>query len=160
MAVKETAEKAIEDARAEAERVAAEQAVQAAIDGNPYYSEDVPLTPELQMVTYEACQDQDVPYHIALGLMDVESDFDEDALNPDSLCYGLCQINPEYWPAGLCPADNIRQGMEILRIYLDGHGQDMDVALTCYHAGHDTGDRDYAAAVLSDASKWADVVGC
>lgn len=149
-----------EAARLEAERVAAEQAkVQACIDANPYYSDSVPLSAELQLVLYEACQEHDIPYRIGLGLIDVESDFDENALNPDTLCYGLCQINPEYWPADLGPADNVRKGMEILRIYLDSHGQDMTVALTCYHAGHDNGDRTYADAVFSDASKWAIEIG-
>lgn len=155
------AEMEAEAARLEAER-AAEQArarARACIDANPYYSEAVPLTAELQLALYESCQERDIPYQIGLGLIDVESDFDEDALNPDSLCYGLCQINPEYWPAGLGPADNIRQGMEILRIYLDGHGQDMAVALTCYHAGHDNDDRTYSDAVFSDAAKWAAEVG-
>lgn len=126
---------------------------------NPWYSDAVPLSAELQAVLYEACTVRNIPYHVALGLIDVESDFDENALNPESLCYGLCQINPEYWPADLSPADNIRQGMKILRIYLDQEGQDMDVALTCYHGGHDYGSRDYADAVMSDADKWAAVIG-
>lgn len=121
-------------------------------------SPDVPLSDDLQTVLHEATIEHDIPYCIALGLIQLESSFQTDALNEETLCYGLCQINPAYWPADLDPAGNIRQGMYILRYYLNRYDQDMDKALTAYHAGHDTGDRDYAGTVKYYASQWSEII--
>ena len=69
-------------------------------------------------------------------------------------CYGLLQINPQYFPSGLTPAENIEAGMEYLGSLIDRYG-DLGAALTAYNAGSDTGDRTYASAVLEAAEKWA-----
>lgn len=119
----------------------------------------IPLSRDLQAVLAKAVTDKNIDYIVALGLIDVESDFDPYALNEDTGCYGLCQINPDYWPADLDPAGNIRQGMHILRYNLDRYHQDIYAALTGYNAGHDTGGRSYAKEVLDEAAKWAGILG-
>lgn len=115
------------------------------------YNPEIPLSPELQAVLLDACWENDVPVALALGLIEVESGFQEDAVSPEG-CYGLCQLNPRYFPDKLPPADNIRYGVSHLGRLLEQYG---DVAaLTAYNAGYDTGYRGYANAVLSAAARW------
>lgn len=45
--------------------------------------------------------------------MEVESRFRVDAVSREG-CYGLCQLNPRFFPDKLSPADNIRSGIEHL----------------------------------------------
>lgn len=115
------------------------------------YDPAVPLSPELQVALYEACREADVPVSLALGLIEVESRFDPQADN--GKCYGLCQLNRDYFPDKLSPADNIREGVAYLGRLLERCG-DPAAALTAYNAGHDTGARDYANAVLKAAERW------
>jgi len=113
--------------------------------------EDVPLDRELQEVLGAACEEHGVPVHLALGLIEVESRFQPEADN--GLCYGLCQLNKRYYPDDLTPAGNIQAGMAHLGGLLDRYG-DAAAALTAYNAGHDTGSRTYANAVLAAAEHW------
>jgi len=115
------------------------------------YSPDIPLSPELQGALRQACDIYQVPECLALGLIEVESRFDPDADNGQ--CYGLCQLNRDYFQDKLSPADNIRAGVEYLGRLLKQYG-DMAAALTSYNAGHDTGYRGYANAVLAAAERW------
>lgn len=93
-----------------------------------------------------------MPYHVALGLIEVESGFNLEAVSPAG-CYGLCQINPQYFPIGLTPAENIEAGMEYLGSLIDRYG-DLGAALTVYNSGSDTGDREYAGKVMAAAERW------
>lgn len=112
---------------------------------------EVPLTAELQETLRALCDQNDIPYHLALGLIETESSFDPDADN--GLCYGLMQLNRDYFPADLSPAENIRAGIEYLADQL-GRYETVEAALCGYNAGHDTGARDYANAVLAAAERW------
>lgn len=93
----------------------------------------------------------DCAYHVALGLIWVESRFQPDADNGTS--YGLCQLNRDYFPDKLTPAENIWAGMEYLGSLIDQYG-DLGAALCAYHDGHDTGHRRYSTAVLEAAENW------
>ena len=115
------------------------------------YREDVPLDQELQTALREACEENGVPVALALGLIETESRFDPAADN--GLCYGLCQLNRRYYSDGLSPEENIRAGVAHLGELLVRH-EDPAAALTAYNAGHDTGSRTYANAVLGAAEKW------
>lgn len=117
-----------------------------------WYREDVPLSRELQEALYLACEEQGIDYAVGLGLIEVESTFRENAVSRTG-CYGLCQLSPKYFPKNLTPAENIRTGMEYLGYQLGRYGT-IEAALTAYHAGHDTGNRRYANAVISAAEKW------
>lgn len=117
-----------------------------------YFREDVPLDYSLQDHLHTACEASNVPYHVALGLIEVESGFDPEAVSPAG-CYGLCQLNPQYFPSGLTPAENIEAGMEYLGSLIDQYG-DLGAALCAYHDGHDTGRRGYSNAVLEATERW------
>lgn len=115
------------------------------------YDPEIPLSPELQAVLLDACRENDVPVALALGQIEVESGFRQDADN--GISYGLCQLNKRYFPDELSPADNIRFGMRHLGGLLDQY-DDTAAALTAYNAGYDTGYRGYANAVLAAAERW------
>ena len=129
----------------EAERVEAALAVQG------YLRDDVPLPYELQDVLQTECERCGIDYALALGLIETESGFDPEADN--GLCYGLMQLNRDYFPADLSPAENIQAGIEYLAYQL-GRYETVEAALCGYNAGHDTGARDYANAVLAAAERW------
>ena len=116
------------------------------------YNPDIPLTVELQAALYAACEEHDVPVTLALGLIQVESGFDVDAVS-DRGCYGLMQLNPKYFPADLSPADNLWAGITWLSCLLEQY-EDTGAVLTSYNAGYDTGDRAFAEAVMAEAEYW------
>lgn len=118
---------------------------------SPYiYDQTIPLSAELQAALCEACDENDVPVALVLGVIHVESLFQVDADNGQ--CYGLMQLNRKYFPDKLSPSDNLRVGIEYLGRLMKQYG-DTAAALTAYNAGHDTGRRAYANAVL-DAAEW------
>lgn len=113
----------------------------------------VPLAADLQEVLWAECQEHNIEYELALGLIEVESTFRTDAVSYVG-CYGLMQLNPQYFPSNLSPADNIRYGVEFLAEKLDQYAGDVGAALTAYNAGHDTGNREYAEKVMAAAGRW------
>lgn len=120
------------------------------------YDPAIPLSPPLQKVLHQVCAEADVPVPLALGLIEVESGFEPYADNGQ--CYGLCQINRNYFPDKLPPADNIRAGIDYLGRLLAQYGN-AKTALTVYNAGYDTGNRGYADAVLEAMERWECTVG-
>ena len=68
------------------------------------------------------------------------------------------QLNRDYFPSDLPAGENIRYGMEYLGRLLAQYDT-IEAALTAYNAGHDTGSRVYANAVLAAAEKWRRVDG-
>lgn len=127
--------------------------IEAALLEQGYYREDVPLDDLIQDVLQTKCREHGIPYHIALGLIYVESRFDPEAVSAAG-CYGLCQLNPEYFPSGLTPAQNVATGMDYLAYQIKRYDGDLEAALTAYNAGHDTGNRAYANAVMEAAEEW------
>ena len=71
--------------------------IESALVEQGYFREDVPLSFEIQDALHTACDANGIPYHVALGLIETESDFNPDALSTSG-CYGLAQLNPEYIP--------------------------------------------------------------
>ncbi len=122
------------------------------LKASDYLRDDVPMSYELQAVLHDACEEYGVPYELALGVIQVESNFCADA--DGGSCYGLMQLNTGFFPAGLEPGDNIRAGVKFLGELLDRY-RDAGAALTAYNAGHDTGNRRYAKAVLRAAEGWS-----
>ena len=116
------------------------------------YREDIPLSRELQAVLYEVCGANDVAPCLALGVIWAESRFDPEADN--GLCYGYMGLNRNYYPSDLTPAENIQAGVIHLAVQLERYGGDIQVALTAYNAGYDTGSRTYARKVLDASEKW------
>ena len=121
----------------------------------PAYNPVVPLSEDLQFILLDTRAENGVDPAIALGLIEVESGFDPSADN--GLCYGLMQLNRRYFPSGLPAGENIQYGLEYLGELLARYGT-VEAALTAYNAGHDTGSRVYANAVLAAAAAWRDII--
>lgn len=119
-----------------------------------YYLPECELSPQLQKAVYNACNDTGIPFGVALGLIEVESEFNPYAVNAKSGCYGLCQLHPKYFPTDLSPEENIETGIKYLARIYGNNGGDMEKALTIYYAGHDNGSRRYAKKVLQAAAIW------
>ena len=92
-----------------------------------------------------------MPLCLALGLIEVESGFDAEAVSPKG-CYGLTQLNPKFFPSGLSAEENVQTGLAHLGDLLAQY--DTMTALTIYNAGRDTGDREYANKVMETAWAW------
>lgn len=114
--------------------------------------EDLELSEGLQKVVFESTTAFNVDYYTMLGLIQVESRFNPDAVNSRTGAYGLCQLNPKYFPSGLSYSDNIWKGTEYLSQLIQKYQGDIMAALTAYNAGNDTGNREYAMSVMAAAN--------
>lgn len=115
------------------------------------YHNPTPLSDELFRAVDAAADTYNVPLCLALGLIEVESGFDAEAVSPKG-CYGLTQLNPRYFPAGLSAEENVQTGLAHLGDLLAQY--DTMTALTIYNAGRDTGGREYAHKVMEAARAW------
>ena len=115
------------------------------------YHNPTPLSDELFRAVDAAADTYNVPLCLALGLIEVESGFDAEAVSPKG-CYGLTQLNPQYFPAGLSAEENVQTSLAHLGSLLERY--DTMTALTIYNAGRDTGDREYANKVMEVAWAW------
>ena len=115
------------------------------------YRVDVPLAPELQSALRAACEESGVPVSLALGLIEAESAFDPEVVSSKG-AYGLCQLNPRYFPDDLTPAENIAAGIGWLGGLLERY-EDPAAALRAYNLGYDDGDRQFADAVVAAAER-------
>lgn len=130
------------------------------------YSDEIPLSNGWQCFTQDTCRRYGIDYALMLGLMDVESDFVEDA--DSGWAYGLCQIGyiNEDAMADLCldiytNQGNIEAACVILSDYLSRYTTEQ--ALICYNEG-EYGAADtfadgiystkYSRSVLESAEKW------
>lgn len=111
-----------------------------------------PLTDEEWATLLEVCENNRIAPSVALGLIQVESGFNPLAVSSGG-CYGYCQLNPQYFPSGLSPEDNIRYGINYLGACILRH-DNLEAGLTAYNAGYDTGARGYANRVLATAEEW------
>lgn len=116
-----------------------------------WYIESLPLDKQLQKVVFDAACENGVDYFTALGLIQVESNFRVDAVNPVTGCRGLCQLNPVYFPGDYTPEENVRVGMEYPGQLLETYHGDVQAALWAFNRGYDDGARGYSNAVLSVA---------
>ena len=115
------------------------------------YHNPTPLSDELFAAVDAAADTYHVPLCLALGLIEVESGFDAEAVSPKG-CYGLTQLNPKFFPSGLSAEENVQTGLAHLGSLLERY--DTMTALTIYNAGRDTGDREYANKVMEAAWAW------
>lgn len=115
------------------------------------YRNPTPLSDELFRAVDAAADTYNVPLCLALGIIEVESGFDAEAVSPKG-CYGLTQLNPKFFPSGLSAEENVQTGLAHLGSLLERY--DTMTALTIYNAGRDTGDREYANKVLDAAWAW------
>ena len=99
----------------------------------PYLSQ-IDLSEELQTFTFALCEELDVSYPLVLGVMEVESRFQTDALlrTQGAEMIGLMQINSRYAPAHCDkygvddpydPQDNIAIGVHLLQELIARNGE-------------------------------------
>ncbi len=118
-----------------------------------YLSDSIPLSYTVQEALYQACCIHGVPYGLALGVIETESDFHTDVVS-SSGAYGLMQIMDRWYHSRwMTPEENVQKGVEILGYHYSRYGN-WPAALTAYNAGHDTGGRSYANRVLQNAQHW------
>lgn len=120
-----------------------------------WYIETVPLEPELQRALWDACGEFGIDYHLALAVIEQETDF-RNLCGDGGQSIGYFQVQPRWW-AGLMeeigvddltdPVDNFRGGCAILAQLLGQYGGSVEDALTAYNTGR-PGRSEYARAVM------------
>lgn len=142
------------------------------IPANLIVSEGNALSPELQKIMREKCEEYGVPYALALALADQETRFDPDAVSSTN-DYGLMQINSINFEwlqeRGIDPLTyegNIEAGVLILSKAISRYG-DYGLALMAYNCGDtgakrlwdaDTYSTKYSREVLERYNKWVQIV--
>ena len=125
-----------------------------------YLREDIPLSYELQSMLYGACLEFEVPYELALAVIEQETNF-RNVTGDDGASVGFMQIQERWW-SGLMeeigardltdPEDNFRTGCAIIRKLMDKHGSVED-ALTAYNRGK-PGHSKYSRDVMERMQKY------
>lgn len=139
---------------------------------NLIVSEGNALSPELQKIMQEKCEEYGVPYALALALADQETRFDPDAVSGTN-DYGLMQINKINFEwlreRGIDPLTyegNIEAGVLILSKAINRYG-DYGLALMAYNCGNTGAKRlwdagtystKYSREVLERYNKWVQIV--
>lgn len=134
--------------------------ITAALVENGYFSDAIPLSYELQDVLRTACSEFDVPYHLALAVMEQETHFrmiDGDG----GSAIGYFQVWPKWWSwlaeeigADMYdPVGNIRTGCAVIRYLLDQTDNDIEAALGKYNKRST-----YPAEVIARMDRWEEVV--
>ena len=125
-----------------------------------YLREDIPMSYELQAMLYGACLEFEVPYELALAVVEQETNF-QNVTGDDGASVGFMQIQERWW-SGLMeeigardltdPEDNFRTGCAIIRKLMDKHGSVED-ALTAYNRGK-PGQSKYSRDVMERMQKY------
>ena len=151
-----------------------EPPVEAEEDAPSYLSDAIPLDHDTQVRVMGWCEEYEVPYSVALAVIEAESSFRPDAENGS--CYGYMQINSinKSWllqEIGVTdltdPLQNLHSGIYMLGDLYDKYG-DWHKALVCYNCG-ETGaynhyfsqgltSSGYSRHVMELEAKWAEVV--
>ena len=125
-----------------------------------YLRDDIPLDYATQMLLYGACLEFEVPYELALAVIEQETNF-RNVTGDDGASVGFMQIQERWW-SGLMeeigasdltdPEDNFRTGCAIIRKLMDKHGSVED-ALTAYNRGK-PGQSKYSRDVMERMQKY------
>lgn len=130
------------------------------------HDDDIPLTYEEQDWLQAACEEFDVPYALALGLIEKETTF-RNIISDNGASAGYMQIQQKWhWDRMerlgvtdlLEPNGNFRVGCDFLA-ELYAKYNDWNMALTVYNMGHNPGYiTDYAKDVMENYAHWQEVV--
>lgn len=131
-----------------------------------HYCDSIPLTYEEQDWLRAACEEFNIPYALALGLIEKETEF-RNLIGDDGASAGYMQIQKKWhWNrmerlgvADLMePSGNFRVGCNFLT-ELYAKYNDWSLVLTVYNRGHDPGYiTDYAKDVMENYAHWQEVV--
>lgn len=139
--------------------------VEPVIEEKPY-RDDIPLTYDEQDWLLAACEENDIPFALALGLIERESTF-RNILGDDGASSGYMQIQQRWHydrmeRLGVTdltdPQSNFRVGCDFLAELYDRYG-DWHIALTAYNMGHDPGYiTNYAYGVMDNYARWQELL--
>ena len=131
-----------------------------------HYCDSIPLTHEEQDWLWAACEEFDIPYALALGLIEKETEF-RNLIGDDGASTGYMQIQKKWhWDRmerlGVTdlvePSGNFRVGCDFLA-ELYAKYNDWSLALTVYNRGHNPGYiTDYAKEVMGNYAHWQEIV--
>ena len=131
-----------------------------------HFHDDIPLSYEEQEWLQSACEEFEVPYALALGLIEKETFF-TNIVGDDGASTGYMQIQQRWhWSRMerlaetdlLDPKGNFRVGCDFLS-ELYGKYNDWSVALTVYNMGHNPGFvTDYAKEVMRNYARWQELL--
>lgn len=131
-----------------------------------HYNDDIPLTHEEQDWLQAACEEFDVPYALALGLIEKETTF-RNVVGDDGASTGYMQIQQKWhWDRmerlGVTdltePNGNFRVGCNFLSELYEKY-QDWSLTLTVYNMGHNPGYiTDYARDVMENYIRWQELL--
>lgn len=152
--------------------------IEAALLEQGYFSEEIPLSYDLQDVMRTACAEYGCPYPLALAVAEVESNFDVEAVGAVGEV-GVMQLNPgpenTYWinlqaetnQDPTTPAGNIVCGVYLLGTHLVNYG-DTEKALMAYNMGpagalqaweDGITSTEYTEKVMEAMDRWEAVLG-
>ena len=124
---------------------------------------DLPLRAEVQLEVEAMCAARDVDVAVVLGVISVESGFNENDVGDDGRSFGLMQILRECHGERMARlgvtdlldgAQNVTVGIDYLDELLDRYGGDYLAALTAYNAGHYSGTVSaYAYIVMEEVER-------
>lgn len=126
--------------------------------------EEIPLTAEMQGVLLDSCEEFNVPFSLALAVMEQESRFQMVEGDGGSAA-GYFQVWSKWWgwlmeEIGTSdlndPAQNARTGCAVLGHLLSEYGTEVD-ALSAYNTGK-PGQTRYAAEVMERQARWEEIV--
>lgn len=152
--------------------------IEAALLEQGYFSEEIPLSYDLQDVMRTACAEYGCPYTLALAVAEVESHFDMEAVGAVGEV-GVMQLNPgpenTYWinlqaetnQDPTTPAGNIVCGVYLLGTHMANYGEP-EKALMAYNMGPGGAAQawaagitstEYSAKVMEAMDRWEAVLG-
>lgn len=130
------------------------------------FRDDIPLPYEEQEYLQDACEEFEVPYALALGLIEKETNF-RNVVGDDGASTGYMQIQQRWhWDRMerlgvtdlMDPSGNFRVGLDFLS-ELYGRYEDWSLALTVYNMGHNPGYiTDYANEVMDNYANWQKLI--
>lgn len=140
--------------------------VEEAIIEQSCFRDDIPLTYEEQSWLQAACEEFEVPYALALGLIEKESNF-QNIAGDQGASTGYMQIQQKWhWNRMerlgvtnlLNPNGNFRVGCDFLSELYEKYN-DWSIALTVYNMGHNPGCvTDYAKTVMNNYAHWQELI--
>lgn len=129
------------------------------------FSDDIPLTYDEQDLLKKACEEFKIPYALALGLIEKETEF-RNIIGDGGASTGYMQVQQKWHQNRMDrlgvtdlsePYGNFRVGLDYLS-ELYGKYNDWNLALTVYNRGHYPGFiTDYAKDVMKNYSRWQEL---
>lgn len=144
-----------------------DEQIEATLEAEGYFRDDVPLSYELQDQLHTACEESGVPYALALAIIEKETRF-RNLVGDDGASQGYMQIQRKWHydrmeRLGVTdlmdPFGNFRVGCDYLAELL-GTYCSVDIAVTVYNMGHSPGYvTRYGRDVMANYEKWKELLG-